>query len=146
MLSTITPVARPVRPLNNAQTTAPSDGQRHATRPVGVLGDRHLQGEGGDRHQGDQAEHLGVVEVELVADVRQQDPERGAVELVDGVEAEQHDQREGGLATADVTQPSAGMTPRCKELARHGTVSIGTAPETSAAGTSVRRFVGGAPL
>ena len=36
----------------------------------------------------------GVAEAEVVADVGQQDGEGGPVELVDGVEPEQHEQRE----------------------------------------------------
>ena len=119
MVSTTTPVARPVSPLNKAHDDRADDRQRDAARSIGVLGDRHLQGEGGDRHQRDEAEHLGVVEVELVADVRQQDSERRAVELVDRVEAEQHHEREGGLAAADVAQPSTGMAARGQELAHH---------------------------
>ncbi len=78
------------------------DGQRHPAGTVGELGDRNLQRERGDRHQGHEAEDLGVVEVELVADVRQQDAEGRAIELVDCVETEQHDEREGCLATTDV--------------------------------------------
>ena len=97
MVSITTPVARPVMPLNVAHTQRARDGQRHALRAVGVLGDRHLQRERGDRRQRHQAEHLRVVEVELVADVGQQDAERGAVEFVDGVQAEQHHQRERRL-------------------------------------------------
>ena len=116
MVSTTTPVARPVSPLNIAHVTAPAIDQRHPARPVGVLGDRHLQRECGDRHEGDEAEHLGVVEVELVADVRQQDAEGGAVELVDGVEAEQHHQWERRLASADVAQPFTGVAAGSQEL------------------------------
>jgi hypothetical protein len=82
-----------------------ADGQRHAARPVGVLRDGHLQCQRSDGRQRHQPEHARVVEVELVTDVGQQDAERGAVEFVDGVEAEQDHQRIGTLATAHAAQP-----------------------------------------
>ena len=63
---------------------------------------RSLLDELRDRHQGDEPKDLGVVEMELVADVREQDAEGCAVELVDGVQPEEHDEREGGLTSADI--------------------------------------------
>ncbi len=45
------------------------------------------------------------VDVEALADVRQQDAEGRSVEFVDGVQPEQDEQRERGLAAADVAQP-----------------------------------------
>ena len=57
-------------------------------------GDGHLQDERRQTHDGDQGEDPLGVEPEVVADLGQQDAEGGAVELVDGVETEQHDDGE----------------------------------------------------
>ena len=46
-----------------------------------------------------------VAQVEVVADVGQQDGEAGAVELVDGVQPEEHEQREGRRAERHGRRP-----------------------------------------
>ena len=76
-----------MRPENTAHTRAPPITSGTRWRAVGELGDRHLQRERGDAGEGDEAEHGRQVEAEGVADLGQEDAERRAVELVDGVEA-----------------------------------------------------------
>ena len=73
--------------------------------PVGHPGDRHLQGEcegQDDRHEGQQS---GEAEAELVADVRCEDGERGAIEFVDRIEPEQDQQRVERAVAGDRAQP-----------------------------------------
>ena len=77
------------------------DRQRHPPSTVGDLGDRHLEGERGHARHGDDRQHRLQVEPELVADLGKEDAEGGAVELVDGVEAEQDDEWIGGFAGTD---------------------------------------------
>ena len=95
-----------------ADREAGEDGgtDQHEANPVvaiGHLGDRHLQRQahhGGDR---DHREDAGVRQVEGVADVGQQDPERGVVHLVDHVEAEQDQQRVDRATAGEVAEPVA---------------------------------------
>ena len=104
-VSMIRPTDSPVMPEKNAQRQRAADDERNSLRAVGVLGDRHLQGERGDRRQGDDRQRRRDVDVEALADVREQDAERRSVEFVDGVQPEQDEQRERGLAAADAAQP-----------------------------------------
>ena len=67
--------------------------------PVGSDAIGTWSSEGHDAHRADEREESGQVEPERVADVRQQHAERGAVELVDRVEAEQDEERVDGGAT-----------------------------------------------
>ena len=119
IVRTTSVVASPVIPEKHAQTRAPPIARRHPLVAVGELGDRHLQQEGADAGQGDEAEHGAEVEAERLLDLGQQDPERGAVELVDRVEPEQHDERERPLAAADLAEPGHRVAEALEEAA-HG--------------------------
>ena len=79
---------------------APIHIDAHPVRAVGEAGDRHLQSQGAERDERDEGEHA-EVEAELVLDLREQDAEAVAVQLVDGVEAEEHDQREDRAAARE---------------------------------------------
>ena len=97
-----------------------TDDERHPPAAVGELGDRHLEGEGGDARHGDERQHRAQVEIERVADLRQQDPEGGPVELVDGVEAEQDHQRVHRLTATRLAEPLARVAHGVPH-ATHGT-------------------------
>ena len=81
-----------MRSENSAHASGADAGDADPAVAVGQRRDRHLEEQ---RARGvtraTTAEHALQVEVELVADLGQQDAEGGAVELVDGVEPEQDD-------------------------------------------------------
>ncbi len=83
----------------------PGDDDRHALVPVGHGGDRHLEAEGGDVDDGDQGQQALGVEVEGVPDLGEEDPERGAVELVHHVQAEEHEQGVDRAVPGERVQP-----------------------------------------
>ena len=84
--------AREQRPAHRA-----ADHQRHPLVGGRRAGRSAPAARARDRHGGDERQRGRQVEVERVADLGQQDPERRAVELVDGVEPEQ-DRRAGRRA------------------------------------------------
>ena len=99
------PAGQPGEATEHRPHERTGDGQGYTARAIGVLGDWYLQRQCPNRGQGDEPEHLGVVEVEVIADVGQQDTEGGAVQFVDGVQPEQHHQWVGRLSAAQAAQP-----------------------------------------
>ena len=84
-------------------------GDEHAVAAIGPCGDRHLQRqckEGRERHE---CEDSAVRHVEGIADIRQKDPEGGAVQFVDAVQAEQHQQRKRRRAAGQLSHRSPRM-------------------------------------
>ena len=101
MVSITSPVARPVSPEKHAHTSAPAiaSGTRRRRSAIWAIGTWRASAATLDTATIDS---IAVqVEPELVADLGKEDAEGGAVELVDGVEAEQDDERIGGFAGTD---------------------------------------------
>ena len=67
--------------------------EAHAREAVGVERDRHLEDQSHAADEAEDREDPLVVEAERVADLREEDAEGGAVELVDRVEGEEDQQR-----------------------------------------------------
>ena len=108
--------ASPVANENSDHDDRAEQRQPHPRPAVGVVGDRDLEDERHAADQADDREDPLVVEPEGVADLREEDAEGGAVELVDGVEAEEDEQRVDRAAAGDlleaVAAPSSLRTPR----------------------------------
>ena len=92
-------------PRERGKEHGPEDHQRNPLGAVRPLGDRDLQRQCGDGGQGNDRQRRRQVDAEALLDVREHDAERRSVEFVDGVQSEQHDQRERRLTTADRPQP-----------------------------------------
>ena len=75
--------------------------------PVGVVGEGDLEEEPAECRERDQGEVALVVEAEVVADLGSEDSEDRAIELVDGVEAEEDDQRVERVPGGDVVEVPA---------------------------------------
>jgi hypothetical protein len=103
---------------------------------VGVVGDRHLQQQRDAADEADDRQRTLQVEVELVADVGQEDAERGAVELIDGVEAEQDEQRVHGTAAGDAFEPALDL--RHDSLPTSAGASVPAAMGVGGGGSSTR--------
>ena len=97
----------------HAREHGPHEGAAdHERDPLGlvrVLGDGDLQRQRCNRRQRHDRQRGGDVDVERLADLGQQNAERRAIEFVDCVEPEQHDQRERRLAAAQVGHPLLRM-------------------------------------
>ncbi len=83
----------PVNTPKNTHTAAPSTAMRARGKPVGVERERDLEEQAAEQRERDQRQVALVGEAEVVADLRAEHAEHGAVELVDRVEAEQDDER-----------------------------------------------------
>ena len=123
MVSRTTPVARPVMPAEHRphaarrrSPAAPAASGRRTGRSAPAARARR------PTRAATRPSTARVVEVELVADVRQQDAERGAVELVDGVQPEQHDERVRRLAAAHLAQPRHRVARRAAGTAHAGPI------------------------
>src|SRR5690606_28002094 len=86
------------------------EGDADPPAPVGEEPDRDREDEGGDHRHGDHGQDPVRVEAEVVADLRQQDAERGAVELVHHVETEEDEQRVDGRTPGGALGPPAYET------------------------------------
>ena len=104
---------RPVTIPKIAHTAAPSTAMRGAGQPVGVVGERDLEQQPAEQRERDEGEDSLVGQVERVADVGDEHAERGPVELVDGVEPEQHDDREQRGAAAELAEVLGAACAAC---------------------------------
>ena len=99
---------RPVTMPKTAHTAAPSTAIRRAGQTVGVVRERDLEEETAEQRERDEGEDPLVAQVERIADVGDEDAERGPVELVDRVEAEQDDDRVERGTAAQLVEVLAG--------------------------------------
>ena len=79
----------------------PDGRDAHTVAAVAVEGQRYLDEQHCDRGERHEPQRARVGEVEVVADVGEQHPERRSVELVDGVQAEEDDERVGRSPEGD---------------------------------------------
>ena len=95
----------------------PNHRQSDPGMTVGNAGNRHLKGQRCCIDQGKQGEESLVTEPELVSDLRQQNRPGCTVEFVDGIEAEQDEQRVEGPVAGDAPQGTYGV-------AQHGQATL----------------------
>ena len=117
-MSTVT--ESPVTMPNTPQTAAPITAIATRCKPVGVVGERHREQQPAELRQRDEREVALVREVERVADVGAEHRERGLVELVDQVEADENDQREQRLAAAHLLEEPARLARNVEREAANG--------------------------
>src|SRR3546814_15907112 len=96
----------------------------HPVVPVSEHGDGHLERQRSDAHQRDEGEDALRSEAEVLADLGEQDPERRPIELIDRVEAEQHDDGE------DRPLPDDGLPPSRRLPHRRGAAPPNPGPPT----------------
>ena len=76
---------------------------------VGHVGNRHRKGKRSCRNHAEEGEEALVVEPEMVPDIREKDIKGCLVEFVDGIEAEQDEQRVEGPIAGDDPQGKYGV-------------------------------------